>query len=149
MNRCAPHRRLHALNALLLTLAAAASLATLPARAQTTEEAKPQVRQFPAAALRGELVVKTPPLITMDGKDDRLSPGARIRGLNNFIVMSAPLIDKKLTVNYLRENNGMVHEVWILNREEAKLKRPNSKDSWFGFLSGGADNETTLGVKTP
>ncbi|MDB5930268.1 MAG: hypothetical protein JWR60_1975 [Polaromonas sp.] len=145
MNRCAPHP----LRALLLTLAACASLAALPASAQTTEEAKPEIRQFPAAALRGELVVKTPPLITLDGKDERLSPGARIRGLNNFIVMSAPLIDKKLTVNYLRENNGMVHEVWILNKEEAKLKRPNSKASFFGFLDGGSDNEAVLGLKTP
>ncbi|MDB5867943.1 MAG: hypothetical protein JWP96_275 [Polaromonas sp.] len=142
MNRCIPR-----LLPILFVLAASTPLASLPAHAQT-DEATPRVRQFPAAALRGELVVKTPPLITVDGKDDRLSPGARIHGINNFLVMSAPLIDQKLTVNYLRENNGMVHEVWILNSEEARLKRPNSKASWFSFGSG-AGIEMPPAAKAP
>jgi hypothetical protein len=33
------------------------------------------------------------------------------------------LLNKKLVVNYVRDNTGLVHEVWILNAEEAKEKR--------------------------
>ena len=128
MNRCTP-RFIGALFVL-------ATLATLPAAAQTSADAKPAVRTFPATALRGEMVVSpTPPIITLDGKPDRLSPGSRIRGTDNMLVMSGTLANQTTVVNYLREPAGNVHEVWILNPEEIKLKRPNSKSSWFSFGS--------------
>ena len=139
MNRCTPH-----LLGILFVLAAASPLATLPAHAQTATEFKPAVRNFPPAALRGELVVTTPPGITLDGKADSLSPGARIHGLNNMLVLSGALVNQTLTVNYLRESAGQVHEVWILNSEEARLKRPNSKASWFSF---GSSDDTPAPVK--
>lgn len=128
MNRCTPHL----LGALFFLAASAASVATLPAHAQSAEFT-PAVRHFPAAALRGEMVVLAPPSITMDDKADRLSPGARIRDANNMLVMSGALANRTLVVNYLRENTGLVHEVWILNSEEIKQKRPNSKSSWFSW----------------
>jgi hypothetical protein len=134
MNRCLPHRLS------LLFILAASTLATLPAQAQTTES-KPAVRTFPAAALRGEIVVLAPPVITLDGKADRLTPGARIHGADNLLLMSGTLVNQALVVNYLREGAGNVHEVWILNSEEAKLKRPNSKASWFSF--GSSSTSTT------
>lgn len=129
MNRCPP-RLAGALVALALATA-------LPAAAQTAADSKPAVRTFPAAALRGEMVVSpTPPIITLDGRADRLSPGARIRGIDNMLVMSGALVNQTAVVNYLREPAGNVHEVWILNSEEIKLKRPNSRASWFGFGGG-------------
>ena len=127
MNRCTPR-----LLVALLTLAAASLLATPPAHAQLSGFQTP-VRNFPAAALRGEMVVLTPQTITMDGKDDRLSPGSRIHGVNNMLVLSGTIINQPLMVNYVRENMGMVHEVWILNSEEIKQKRPNTKSSWFSW----------------
>ena len=128
MNRCTPH-----LLRLCLALAASASaLAALPAAAQT---ATPAVRNFPAAALRGELVVTQPPVITLDGKAERLTPGARIHGLDNLLVPSATLVNQPLTVNYLRDGAGQVHEVWLLNSAEARLKRPNTASSWFSLGS--------------
>ena len=130
MNRCASH-----LLGTLFVLAAASPLAMPPAQAQTATAFKPAVRQFPAAALRGEMVVVAPPVITLDGKADRLSPGSRIRGTDNLLVMSGALVNQPVVVNYLRESAGNVHEVWILNSEEIKLKRPNSKASWFSFGS--------------
>ena len=138
MNRCAPH-----LLRALFFLAASLPLATLPASAQTTEF-KPAVRSFPPAALRGEMVVVASSGITMDGKTERLSPGARIHGRNNMLIMTGALINQTLVVNYLRESAGQVHEVWILNSEEAKLKRPNTntKASWFSFSSS-TDTATT------
>ena len=136
MNRCIPHL----FNAIFI-------LAATSATAQTADF-KPNVRQFPAAALRGELVVVAPPDITLDGKADRLSPGSRIRDANNMLVMSGALVNQKVAVNYVRESAGNVHEVWILNSEEVRLKRPNSKKSWFSFFD--STEPTPLGDgKTP
>ena len=126
MNRCT--RRLMGV---LFVLSASAALLPLPASAQT-DGVTPNVRQFPKAALRGELVVVAAPNITLDGKADRLSPGARIRDANNMLVLSGALVNQTLVVNYLRESAGNVHEVWILNSEEIRQKRPNTKGSWFG-----------------
>ncbi len=127
MNRCTPHT--------LATVAVLAASALLAACAHDTSAPPVAVRQFPAAALRGEMVVLAPPAIMLNGKADRLSPGARIHGTDNLLVMSAALVKQKVVVNYLRENAGNVHEVWVLNREEARLKRPNTKASWFSFGS--------------
>lgn len=130
MNRCTPH-----LISALLFLAASTSLVAIPANAQTGEmEAK--VRQFPKAALRGNMVVLAPPVISMDGKTDRLSVGARIRDVNNHLVLSGPLLNQELVVNYLRDNTGQVHEVWILNSEEAREKRAGVLDTVFNFITG-------------
>ena len=135
MNRC-PLRLAGALFAL------AALAAALPAAAQTAADTQPVVRTFPAAALRGEMTVSpTPPVITLDGKPDRLSPGARIRGIDNRPVMSGALASQTAVVNYLREPTDNVHEVWILNSAEIKLKRPNTQASWFS-LGSSVDTET-------
>ena len=82
-----------------------------------------QVRQFPAAALRGTLEVTMPPQILINGKSERLSPGARIKGTNNLLVLSGTLVGQRLLVNYLRDNQGQVHEVWLLTAQEAQEKR--------------------------
>ena len=110
------------------------SLATLlisTASAQT-EAPKPNTRQFPKEAKRGELVVLAAPDIAMDSKPDRLSPGVRIRDINNNLVLSGTLANQKLVVNYLRDNTGLVHSVWVLNSEEIKQKMPGQPE---GILS--------------
>lgn len=83
-------------------------------------------RQFPATAKRGTLEVKMPPLVTINGSDERLSPGARIRGPNNQLVMSGQLVGLAVQVNYVRDNQGMVRDVWILNALEAQEEREGS-----------------------
>jgi hypothetical protein len=97
-----------------------------------TEESKPNTRQFPQNAKRGELVVLTPPEIAMDSRPDRLSPGVRIRDINNNLVLSGTLANQKLVVNYVRDNTGLVHAVWVLNAEEIKQKMPGQPE---GILS--------------
>jgi len=82
------------------------------------------VRPFPAAARTGTLEVLQPPLVLIDGQPARLSPGARIRGTSNSIVLSASLVGQTLRVNYLPDAQGMVHEVWILTAQEARARRP-------------------------
>ena len=100
-----------------------AGLFAYPAAAQT-EDVKPNVRQFPKTAVRGMLVIGAPPEITMDGKADRMSPGVRIRDLNNNLRLSSTFTGQKLVVNYVRDNIGLVHQVWLLNTEEARQKMP-------------------------
>lgn len=63
-------------------------------------------------------VSATPPIITVDGKDDRLSPGARIRDLNNMLVLSGTVAGKTLYTVYRRDGAGLVSEVWLLTADE-------------------------------
>lgn len=120
MNRCFSriHRALsHVAWGSALTLVCA------PALAQGV------VRNFPANALRGVLQVTTPPLALLDGQAARLSPGARIKNTSNLIVMSATLVNQPLLVNYLRDPQGMLHEVWILTPAEAQQKRAGQQNT--------------------
>lgn len=119
MNRCTKN----VLFACLLAVMAVATLAP-PALAQQSDESKSNVRQFPKLAKRGELVILVPPEVSLDGKVDRLSPGVRIRDANNNLVLSGTLTEQKLPVRYVRDNTGLVHEVWVLNAEEARQKMP-------------------------
>jgi hypothetical protein len=75
-------------------------------------------RNFPANALRGELVVTAPPEVTLNGQPARLAPGARIRGEDNLLQMSAALAGRKLVVHYTRETSGLLFDVWVLNPAE-------------------------------
>ncbi|WP_353395430.1 hypothetical protein [Hydrogenophaga sp. 5NK40-0174] len=90
--------------------------------------AKSNVRNFPPKALRGTLIVQKPPVVTMDGQPTRLTPGARIFNTRNTIVLSGTLVGEKLIVNYLPDNAGKIHQVWILNEAEAALDRPRAGD---------------------
>ena len=65
-------------------------------------------------------VSATPPLIQVEGKDDRFSPGARIRDRENRLVLTGALAGKSIYTVYKRDAAGMVHEVWLLNEEEYK-----------------------------
>ena len=108
-----------------------AALLISTASAQT-EEPKPNIRQFPKETKRGELVVLTAPEIAMDSKADRMSPAVRIRDANNNLVLSGTLANQRLVVNYVRDNTGLVHNVWVLNAEEIKQKMPGQPE---GILS--------------
>jgi hypothetical protein len=85
--------------------------------------AQDAVRQFPAAARRATLEVTTPPNVLLNGLPERLSPGARIKDQNNLLVLSGNLVGQRVIVNYLRDTQGMVHEVWVLNPTEAQQQR--------------------------
>jgi hypothetical protein len=80
-------------------------------------------RNFPANALRGEIVVEQPPIISLNGQATRLTPGARIRGQNNMLQMSGALVGIPLLVHYTLDKEGLVHDVWILTDEE-RAKSP-------------------------
>ena len=107
--------------ALLFALAAA-----LPAQAQ---------RLFQANALRGELVVTTPPEALLNGKPVRLSPGARIRNTLNMVQLSGALLGQTLAVNYTIDGAGELRDVWILTEAELAKKpwptTPEQAQAWL------------------
>ncbi|MGS5085389.1 hypothetical protein ACVC7V_02635 [Hydrogenophaga sp. A37] len=117
MNRCTTLIFLSRRHAVVL------ALGLLGAGLVTQAMAQNQPRIFPAKALRGTLVVTQPPIVTLDGKAAQLSPGARIRGTNNLLLLSGGLVNQPLTVNYTLEPHGMVHDVWVLTEAEAAEKR--------------------------
>ena len=123
-----------ALAGLLTVTAFIPLVAPATAQAQTSPGAAPanpldqRSRQFPADARRGILQVAAANVIQMDGKPDRLAPGARIRDAQNRIVLTGALVGQTLRVNYTRETGGQVHEVWILTPEEAAQKRAGNND---------------------
>lgn len=119
MNRCnSPAAR--------ATLAAALLLALSPTLLSPAALAQGVRREFPGAALRAELVVTAPPEVRLNGRPERLSPGARIHGPNNLLVMSGAIVGQSYVVNYLRDSAGLISRVWILTPDEAAQKRAGS-----------------------
>lgn len=91
-----------------------------------TAQAQDVIRQtIPGDAKLAVMQVTVPPEVLIDGKVDRLSPGARIRAENNMMVLSGALSGQSLLVAYVREPGGMLHNVWVLNAAEraAALKK--------------------------
>lgn len=77
------------------------------------------VREAPRDVKPGVIAVSaTPPIITVDGKDDRFSPGVRIRDTNNMLVLTGALAGKSVYTVYRRDPSGLVHEVWLLTAAE-------------------------------
>ena len=117
MKRCIQHTLSRQRSLLLATAIGIAALST-------SAWAQFSTRPFPPNTVRGAMVITNPPELVMNGKAERLSPGARIRGANNMLVMSGSIVGQNLLVNFVREPNGMVHEVWILTEAEAKQALP-------------------------
>ena len=115
-----------------------------------TEDVKPNLRTFPKDAKRGELVVLAAPDIAIDSKPDRLSPGVRIRDAKNNLVLSGTLTNQRLVVNYVRDNTGLVQNVWVLTSDEARQKMPGQSDGFFSNIGSIFDNPVaTDDGKTP
>lgn len=128
MHRCAARasstgasRRL-----VLAALGGVGLLAALPAGAQ-------HARRFPRNALRGEIRFAAYPELLLNGQPARLSPASRVRDMANMIAMPATLQGNRVTVHYTLDSMGLLHEVWILTREEiAKLwpRTPQEAAAW-------------------
>lgn len=73
-------------------------------------------------------VSATPPIITLDGKADRFSPGARIKDRDERLVLTGALAGKSVYTVYRRDAAGLVHEVWLLNEEEFRKLGGTSAD---------------------
>jgi hypothetical protein len=113
--------------ALFAAAVLACTVAAAPAAAQAP-------RNFPATALRGELVVTAPPEVLLNKQPARLAPGARIRGTDNMLVMSGAAVNQRLLVHYTLDLQGQMLEVWVLTPAEAARKpwpvSPQEAASW-------------------
>lgn len=85
-------------------------------------------RQFPADALRGEMVFGQPPEVLLNEKPARMVPASRIRGPNNLLVLSGSLMGTKAKVHYTLDNQGFVKDVWILREDELKKLWPSTRE---------------------
>jgi hypothetical protein len=92
------------------------------------------MRRFPPNALRGVITFGEPPLVQLNDDLARLSPGARIRGTNNLLVLSGTLTGVKASVNYTLDNAGQLKDVWLLRNEETARKpwpsTPQEAEQW-------------------
>lgn len=114
----------------------AALAATVALSAAHAAFAQGIVREAPRDVRPARMAVATPPQITLDGQADRLSPGARIRNVQNLVVLSGSLAGHSVPVLYRRDGAGMVHEVWMLTESEyAQVAgRAASDPAAFGLL---------------
>lgn len=112
-----------------LALLLAASAASLPLHATAQMTPNPAGgRNFPDAALRGELLIIDAGQAQINGKAVRLAPGLRIFNQDNALVFAHQLAGKKLKVNYALEvSTGMLHQVWLLSEAELKQNRPTQR----------------------
>ena len=103
-----------------LFIAACAILASAAATFPTESWAQFQ-RIFPQDVKRGKIKFSEIPLeVKLDGTDERLAPGARVRGPQNTFVLNNQLVGQTYVVNYLRDPAGMVRDIWLLTPEEAQ-----------------------------
>ena len=124
MNRCLPA----ALIGLCLALPILASNTVL---AQDTLP----TRVLPTDVQRGQLMITQAPEVRLDGRTDRLSPGARIRNSSNMLLLSGEVSGRPLPVIYRRDMHGLIHEVWVLSPEEvARLDSAESRRFWQELL---------------
>lgn len=143
MNRCLPSPIARLLSLLALVLLGTTLYAPSLVAAQT------MLRQFPPAAKRGMLEVLMPPEVLINGTRERLSPGARIKGATNTVVMSGSLIGSRVLVNYVRDPQGMIHDVWILGPDEARVERGGMETIRNFLFESEADKPKADDGKTP
>jgi hypothetical protein len=119
MPRCVPPPRRG-----FVALFGFAAVATAPLFSAGFAHAQsPLVRPFPATALRGEVVITQPPEILLNQRPARLAPGARIRGIDNLLLMSGTLAGQRLVVHYTLDSLGQLLDVWVLSPAEM-ARRP-------------------------
>ena len=85
--------------------------------------ASAQLRTIPADAKRAQMSHVQEMIVEVDGKRERLAPGAQIRDVNNLVLLPAAL-PAGSQVKYRRDGAGMVRQVWILSPQEAAQRDP-------------------------
>jgi hypothetical protein len=141
MNRC-----LSAPKALLFGLASLLIFASGP---HESALAQGYVRPFPTAARRATLEVTQPPYVLLNGQPQQLSPGARIKGPTNTLVLSGSLVGQRVLVNYLLNPQGQLHEVWILTQAEAQEQRAGMETVTNIKFASDVDKPKADGGMTP
>jgi hypothetical protein len=84
-----------------------------------------QFRTIPKDAKRGELTHVTQNIVSVDGQQMRLAPGALIYAQNNLTIVPSE-VPRNSLVEYVLDRNGELFKVWILTAAEAARPNPNS-----------------------
>ena len=104
-------------------------------------EAMGSVRNFPDAALRGELTVNSTADATLNGNAIRMAPGMRLFSPQNTLVMAHTVLGQRFKVNYVIEpSTGLLISAWILTKAEASQPRKASDSVGRNFR---VDSDTT------
>jgi hypothetical protein len=80
--------------------------------------AQAQLRTIPGEAKDGEIRHVYDMLVSINGVQMRLAPGAQIRDEANRIIVPTAL-PARTKVKYVLDNEGLVRQVWILTPQEA------------------------------
>ncbi|MGH8696912.1 MAG: hypothetical protein ACREVS_10570 [Burkholderiales bacterium] len=86
------------------------------------------LRTLPEDAKRGTLSHVRENLVTLDGKQIKLAPGAQIRGANNLIVQPAAL-PKDSLVKYQLNGSGELFRAWVLTAQETAARDKSAPPS--------------------
>jgi hypothetical protein len=86
------------------------------------------LRMFPMGTRRGTITFSNPPQIQLHGNTEQLGPGTRIHDANNRLVFASTLNGQTLVVNYVRDGNRTIREIWILTPGEIQEKLPPTQD---------------------
>ena len=122
--------------ALAATLGTALMLALPPATAQVPSGMGSQ-RNFPEAALRGNLTINGTSDATLNGSAIRMAPGMRLFSPQNTLVMAHTVLGQNFKVNYLIESStGMLHAAWILTDAEAAQPRKGGNATTTNITTG-------------
>jgi hypothetical protein len=89
-----------------------------------------QFRTIPKEALRGELTHVTQNIVTINGQQMRLAPGAQIHAQNNLTIVPSE-IPRDSLVEYTLDRNGDLFKVWILTPSEAARENANSPGGFW------------------
>jgi hypothetical protein len=77
---------------------------------------------IPATAVLGVATPDVFPAVVINGKAARYTPGARIFGTNNLLVVPSTLPAQSV-VAVAVDNTGAVQTMWVLTPDEQKVKR--------------------------
>lgn len=87
------------------------------------------VRNFPKNAERGELRVVQGMVVTLNGQREQMAPGVLIKSTANTSVVPMALVGRTHVINFTRNGQGQVNQVWLLTLSEAKLPAPKKSES--------------------
>jgi len=82
------------------------------------------VRPFPEGTKRGVFKASAFPDIVIDGKIRLTSPGTRIYGEDNLLIMGPNLPKATFKIHYLENDLGEIKTIWILTDEEIRHGPP-------------------------
>lgn len=80
-------------------------------------------RNFPPAAIRGNMKAFKYPAMKIGDKAYRLSPGSRIYNKQNLIIMPVAVQNTPTPIMYMLDTRGDLSQVWLLTTDEA-LRHP-------------------------